>query len=253
MKFSLSVFGSPLLSRFRRLFTRHRLHHLSPQDGYDRWAVQYDVESQNPAIDLEERGIARLMPALDGKRVLDAGCGTGRHGIRALRQGASVVVGVDLSRPMLDRARQKGAAPLLRADLCALPLPDAAFDVVISAFTLEHVRDFSLAIAELSRVTVPGGTVLISDFHPFGGLIGWHRAFRHHDGKHLHVYHIDWTPHLYEEYVGACRLAGLMIEEMMEPRIDESVRHHYEAEGSLREYEQHCGFPLVLIMRLKKS
>lgn len=241
-----------MLPWLRRFLTRHRVHHLSPQDGYDRWAAQYDVDSRNPVIDLEDQAITRLMPVLDGKRVLDAGCGTGRHSIRALRQDASVVVGVDLSGPMLDWARQKGVMRALRADLCALPLQDATFDVVISAFTLEHVRDFPLAIAELSRVTVAGGTILISDFHPFGGLIGWNRAFRRHDGKHMHVYLIDHRPHLYEEYVRACRRVGLLIEEVLEPRIEDAVRHYYEAEGSRYAYEQHQGLPLVLVMRLRK-
>lgn len=252
MSLALSLFGPLMPSWLRRFITRHRVHHLSPQEGYDRWAEQYDAESQNPVIVLEGQAISRLMPALDGKRVLDAGCGTGRHSIRVLQQGASIVVGVDLSGPMLEQARQKGSTRLARADLCALPWSDGAFDVVISSFTLDYVRDFSLAITELSRVTAVGGTVLLSDLHPFGGLLGWNRAFRHHDGKRMHVYLIDHVPHLYEEYVRTCRLAGLMIEDVVEPRVDESVRPAYEAQGSLWAYNRHQGFPLVLIMRLRK-
>ncbi|MBI4551939.1 MAG: methyltransferase domain-containing protein [Candidatus Latescibacteria bacterium] len=236
----------------RRLFTHSHVHHLSVQDGYARWAKQYDDDAHNPAVNLEEQAIVRCLPALDGRRVLDAGCGTGRQSIYALNQGARLVVGIDLSEPMLNQARRKGRMKLLRADLCVLPFSDASFDVVICSFTLDYVRDFSLAIAELSRVTVPGGTVVVSDLHPFGSFVGWNRAFRHHDGTRMQVYLIDHTPHLYAEYTRACRQSGLVIEEVVEPRVDEAARPDYEAQGSLRAYEQHQGLPIVLIMRLRK-
>jgi malonyl-CoA O-methyltransferase len=228
-------------------------HRLSAGQGYDLWAEQYDQDLRNPVIDLEDRAVMRLMPDLGGKRVLDAGCGTGRYTVRALQQQARFAVSLDLSVGMLRQVRQKGGSRLVRADVCALPVPEAGFDVVICAFMLEHTRDFRRAVAELGRVTAPGGTILLTDFHPFASLMGWQRAFRRAEHGAVRVYTIEHTPHLYEEYVDACGRAGLTIETALEPRIDESVRPYYEASGRLDLYKRQKGLPAVLILKLKKG
>lgn len=240
-----------MFPRFTRFLAPRRAHALPPQEGYDLWAEDYDDE-RNPVLDLEERAMTVLLPSLEGKRVLDAGCGTGRAARRAWELGAALVVGVDFARRMLSRARQHGHRLLAQADLGALPLPDACFDVVISAFVLEHVPDFARAVRELSRVTAPDGVVVLSDFHPFGAFMGWERAFRRQEAGRLRVYTIQRTPHLYEEYARVCRIAGLVVEEVVEPRIDESVRFYFDAEGSLDAYERYRGLPVVLAIRARK-
>src|SRR4051812_36885088 len=125
-----------------------------------------------------------LLPAdLRGCAVLDAGCGSGRYLLHALRRNARRVLGVDLSAEMLARARGMGdgdwglgvgasAIPhpqlpwLIQASLDAIPLRDRWADLTVCGLTIGHIERLDVALAELRRVTRPGGTILCSDFHP---------------------------------------------------------------------------------------
>ena len=105
-----------------------------------------------------------------GHRVLDAGCGEGRHCFGALSRGADVV-GLDLdrdamrlpSRALRKRAAERGAlGAMLGANAFRLPFPDACFDRVICAEVMEHVHEPRAAARELARVTRPGGRIAVT-------------------------------------------------------------------------------------------
>lgn len=115
-------------------------------------------------VDLER---LRLAP---GERLLDAGCGEGRHCFGALERGVHVV-GLDLDRSGLRAAagglRRRGAelgrsAAMLQGDTFRLPFRNGSFDKVICAEVMEHVHDFHAAARELARVTRPGGRVAVT-------------------------------------------------------------------------------------------
>jgi SAM-dependent methyltransferase len=115
-------------------------------------------------VDLER---LRLKP---GERLLDAGCGEGRHCFGALERGADVV-GLDLDFPSLRAAagglRERGAelgqlGAMLKGDTFSLPFRDDSFDKVICSEVMEHVHDYRAAARELARVTRPGGMVAIT-------------------------------------------------------------------------------------------
>lgn len=96
---------------------------------------------------------------------LDLGCGQGRH-LVALSGHGRAVVGVDLSTPLLRRARRDGVEePLVRADMRALPLADEAFAAVLSLFTafgyFGDVAAHAPVVQEVSRVLAPGGCWLL--------------------------------------------------------------------------------------------
>jgi len=106
---------------------------------------------------------------LEGKRVLDAGCGDGAYALEAARRGAAVT-GVDLSEDMLAAARKKSAdrgiaVDWRQADIQTLPYPDASFDLAIAITLLCLVPDPRRAVRELSRVLAPGGRLVIGDLH----------------------------------------------------------------------------------------
>ena len=104
-----------------------------------------------------------------GQAVLDAGCGSGRA-LVPMRDAVGrdgTVVGVDLTPEMLAAARDHGrltVAALLLADTRFLPLRDASVDAVLAAGLLPHLPDPAAGLAELARVTRPGGRLAV--FHP---------------------------------------------------------------------------------------
>ena len=115
-------------------------------------------------VDLERLRVRR------GERLLDAGCGEGRHCFGALERGARVV-GLDLDRAALrkdvarlrERARALGAlGELVHGDAFHLPFPDACFDKLICSEVMEHVHDYRAACRELARVTKPGGMIAVT-------------------------------------------------------------------------------------------
>jgi len=115
-------------------------------------------------VDLDRLGVAR------GDRLLDVGCGEGRHCFGALERGAQVV-GLDLDLgslrkghgPLRARAKERrGVGVMLRGDAFRLPFPAASFDRAICSEVMEHVHDYPAAARELARVVRPGGTVAVT-------------------------------------------------------------------------------------------
>jgi malonyl-CoA O-methyltransferase len=99
---------------------------------------------------------------LNGKRVLDAGCGKGRFArVLAERYPHASIVGFDLAEAML-RHVPAGVAPCA-GSMTALPFPDHAFDCVYATESLEHAVEIGVAVAELCRVLRPGGRIVIID------------------------------------------------------------------------------------------
>ncbi|HEX6211783.1 MAG TPA: ubiquinone/menaquinone biosynthesis methyltransferase [Methylomirabilota bacterium] len=126
---------------------------------------------------------ARAVAEAPAGLALDLATGTGdlALAVRAASPGR-VVVGADFSEAMLRRARTKLAArgergiPLLAADALALPFADKTFACVTSAFLLRNLADLSAGLAEMRRVTMPGGLVAALEItRP--GLRGWDAVF----------------------------------------------------------------------------
>ena len=136
---------------------------------WDRIAGFYDLaERTNKKANAEAvRRAASLTPV--GAAVLDCAAGTGEFSL-ALAPRAGTVLCTDLSRPLLDRAKEKaqqrGLSNITFAvrDLTALPDPDGAFDVVVAANVLHLLPDPEQAAAELWRVTAPGGKLILPTY-----------------------------------------------------------------------------------------
>jgi ubiquinone/menaquinone biosynthesis C-methylase UbiE len=104
-----------------------------------------------------------------GSRVLDVGCGYGADAADiAHRVGAGSVVGIDLSHTMIEEARRRTGGRRLDlsfqvADAAELPFPDDTFDACRAEAVLEHLTNPGQAVAEMARVTRPGGRVVALD------------------------------------------------------------------------------------------
>lgn len=140
---------------------------------YDDFAESYAAENERGFFNAwyERPETLRLAGDVTGLRVLDAGCGSGPLTAALLERGAGSATGFDSSAAMVALARRRlgDDADLHVADLAApLPFDDDAFDLATASLVLHYLRDWSGALAELHRVVVPGGRVLVSVNHPFG-------------------------------------------------------------------------------------
>jgi SAM-dependent methyltransferase len=141
-------------------------------------------------------------PINPGDRVLDLGCGAGRHAFEAYRRGARVVA-VDLDfkelAPVSDMfaamraegdTRPPGQAAAVTADATRLPFPDAAFDCVIVAEMLEHIPDDDAALKEIARVLRPGGTLAVTVPAWLPERICWALSSEYHEvpGGHVRIF-----------------------------------------------------------------
>lgn len=134
-----------------------------------------------------------------GFRVLDAGCGSGRHLCEAWRRGGVEAVGVDLKWEDLCKTKaflslmadQRGGRWIVaRADVTRLPFADGYFDVVICSEVLEHVPDSKAAIAELLRVLKPSGDLIVTVPRYLPERICWalSKAYHREPGGHIRIY-----------------------------------------------------------------
>jgi len=111
-----------------------------------------------------------------GARVLDLCCGTGDMGLAVRRQSPNPeIVGADFAHPMLRLAADKTAGRnfrVIEADALRLPLHDASFDLVVSAFGFRNLANYDAGLREIFRVLRPGGEVGILDFGEPRGVLG---------------------------------------------------------------------------------
>ena len=133
---------------------------------YDDFSAGYERErgvGYHQLIDDLEMQV--LAPYASGARVLEVGCGTGLI-LGRLARDASEAVGVDLSPGMLRSARQRGLNVVL-GSAAQLPFADGSFDLVCSFKVLAHVPDIRKAVAEVARVTRPGGHMVLEFYNPW--------------------------------------------------------------------------------------
>jgi ubiquinone/menaquinone biosynthesis C-methylase UbiE len=182
------------------------------QSAYDRWASGYDSDV-NATRDLDATVLRRQALGLEGKDVLELGCGTGKNTIW-LAQQARHVVAFEFSAGMLDKARARLAdASNVRFEVQDLRepwrVPDAAFDRVVCNLVLEHIEDLSFVFREAARVTKSGGSFFSSELHPFRQRVGAQAQFVGPDG--VGTERIPAFLHDVSDYVAAGLAAGLTL------------------------------------------
>ena len=154
-------------------------------NDYDNFAGAYSAENEASLLNAYYERPAMLALAGDvaGRRILDAGCGSGPL-FAALRDRGAIVTGFDKSAGMVELARRRlgDGADLRVADLGGpLPFPDGGFDDVIASLVLHYLEDWGPALAELRRVLKPGGRLLVSVEHPFAIYLMHREAGRQAD------------------------------------------------------------------------
>ncbi|MEZ4395454.1 MAG: class I SAM-dependent methyltransferase [Candidatus Krumholzibacteriia bacterium] len=139
-------------------------------EGFGEHYLELYAHRNEREAELAMALLARVTPPLTGQRVLDLGCGGGRH-LAALGRRGAHALGLDLSWPLLDaaRGRLRPGLHLLRGDMRRLPLADCSVDGAVSMFTSfgYFARDEEnwQVPAEVARVLAPGGWFFFDFFN----------------------------------------------------------------------------------------
>lgn len=136
---------------------------------------------------------------LSNCRILDIGCGTGRHTCAAFRFSRVAALGVDINFDSVVETRKRldihktlgdnggGESGVSVADVCALPFRDNSFDFVICSEVLEHIQDHKTAVSEAVRVLKPGMTLAVSVPRYLPERICWVLSDNYHTVRNGHV------------------------------------------------------------------
>lgn len=131
----------------------------------------------------------KLLPDFQGKRVLDLGCGYGWHCQYATEHHAQYVLGVDISKRMLETAKQKHAHPQIEYRQIAmedLTLEPDSFDVVFSSLALHYVKDYEQLVQHIANWLTKGGNFVFSVEHPVFTSYGNQDWYYDENGNILH-------------------------------------------------------------------
>ncbi len=153
------------------------------KDAYDEWHRCHDTGNgpwySMVSAFIDARGLVQ------GKRVLEAGCGSGDYARELGARGARSVIGEDFSPVAIAQANDRPNADNVSfavGDIQQIAHQTASFDLVISCETIEHVPNPRLAIAELARVLTPGGWLVLTSPN-YLSIFGLHRAYRQLAGR----------------------------------------------------------------------
>jgi malonyl-CoA O-methyltransferase len=210
---------------------------LDVRSAYRLWAPTYQDETATSFLDEE---LARQMLAgLPSKRLLDAGCGIGRR-IRNM-PGA---VGLDLSPEMLASGK---AGNVIEGDVRSMPFNDDSFDMVWCRLVLGHLPDPVRAYREFARVSLPGGYIFTTDFHPDAVRAGHRRTLNDEAGKPHTIEHYVHTDH-----IELAASAGLIFVDQRNATVGPSVREFYERGIGRKAYWRDNGLKLVAAYLFQK-
>jgi 2-polyprenyl-3-methyl-5-hydroxy-6-metoxy-1,4-benzoquinol methylase len=130
---------------------------------YERFADEFDSRMNRYEVTKRIRIVFEdVLPGrLDGLRLLDAGCGTGRFSAVAAGRGARVT-SLDVGERLLAKVAEKCDSERVVGSVERLPFGDGSFDVVLCSEVVEHLRSPRDGVRELARVLAPGGRLVLT-------------------------------------------------------------------------------------------
>ena len=190
-----------------------------------------------------------MLPPLQGKTILDIGCGMGQHARQYADRGAKSVLGIDLSEKMLAFARSHSSADnitYLRMAMEDIDAIDQQFDLVTSSLVFDYAEDFAGLMRKINKRMKKDAAFVFSMSHPI--VTAWDGAYdrytRTETGERLYanlrnycvegLRKVDWVVNGYECYhrtvstlINALIGAGFQIQECQEARISDDMRKRY--------------------------
>ena len=137
---------------------------LDPKSGYARYAWEYD-EKEKYWDSFEKNNLNPYFELAKGKKVLDAGAGTGRVSLKLFKAGAEVTA-LDISPEMLELLKQKQSAiTCVEGDMEEMPFEDETFDMVFSSMAMVHLKKIEPFLDECYRVLKDNGKLVLVNIH----------------------------------------------------------------------------------------
>ena len=246
------------------------------QNIYDdtEFSTQYDnlrmKEKGRNANDLIEiPNFRKLMPEVKGKSILDLGCGYGENDKFYKEQGAKYVLGIDISKHMIEEANK--ANKIDGIDFKVMEMEEISninykFDIVMSSLAFHYIENFEKLIKDINKILEPGGYLVFSQEHPFttcvkytenvkkghtiidnkyfGLFSDYNRSGKRAKewfGKYVVKYHRN-----FEEIINTLIKSGFTIEEILEPKPSK------EAIENNPKYVNQWDRPFFLFVKCKK-
>lgn len=206
-----------------------------------------------------------ILPDLKDKKVLDLGCGYGWHSKYAVENGAAYVLAIDISKKMLEKAREINSDERIEyrnISMEDLKLEDNSFDLVISSLSMHYVEDYTSLIKRIYNCLKKGGDFVYSVEHPIFTSYGNQDWYYDENGKILHFpldnyfyegkreaiflgervikYHRTLTT-----YLNGLLECGFTINNIIEPQPPKNMMNLPEMENEMRR-------PMMLLVSSKK-
>lgn len=188
---------------------------------------------------LEQPAMAKLLPDLNGKSVLDLGCGYGHNCIDFVNRGAEKVVGIDISEKMLSVAREEsshGKIKYRNMSMTDISKLNEKFDFVYSSLAFHYVKNFDAFAKDIFSILNDGGQLLFSQEHPIitatvdgnghfnkdenGTRVSYTFSNYNEPGERKIHWYVDGVVKYHRTFSGiinALTKAGFIIEEICEP------------------------------------
>jgi 2-polyprenyl-3-methyl-5-hydroxy-6-metoxy-1,4-benzoquinol methylase len=188
---------------------------------------------------VEQPAIKSLISGLEGKSILDLGCGSGGFAKYCIDHGATNVVGVDISRNMINQARSKNKHENIEY-VCIpiedLDIPNVKFDLIISSLVVHYIEDYPALLNKVKALIHKKGEFIFSTEHPIvtareqmnnwvkdqaGNKLHWALDHYHHEGKREQRWYIDGVIKYHRTIstlLNGLIEAGFTIEKILEPQ-----------------------------------
>jgi ubiquinone/menaquinone biosynthesis C-methylase UbiE len=192
---------------------------------YNKHAEEFiEMERKNPTRKFVSNLIMRELGDVKNKKILDAGCGAGTDTIRIAAK-ARHVVGIDISRKMIDIAKKKNRIDNLSYQITDMKKTDFrndSFDMITVIFSLMYVKELRKVCCEFKRILKPQGEILIIIPNPMRRMIKFtHNYFRNDRVwfTHRKIRYFNYC-HKTEDYINSLSQNGFVIEKISEPKLE---------------------------------